>query len=148
MRLYGVPQKSRNPKFNAMFVLRTRLYWNINNISWKCPPPCCRRNSTCFNIFVETVRRVAVMINKSEKWLTCLVQQHQESAPVLPVQLLHTKFNNKHTLHCWKRHGACYTNNWRKSKECEETASNHRHVGMTGVQCCHWLRWIEISLSH
>jgi hypothetical protein len=111
-----------------------------------CPPSSCTRDSTCLNIFVETVRRVATLI-----FATYVIQQHRETASDMVVCFiqLHSKimFNNKHTLHCLKRIDACYTNNWLKYNEHEETASNHRLGGVTGVQCCRWTRQTEMSLS-
>jgi hypothetical protein len=35
-----------------------------------------------------------------------------------------------------------------RAKKYEETASNHRLAGVTGVQCCHWAPKTEIFQSH
>jgi hypothetical protein len=53
-------------------------------------------------------------------------------------------FNNKHTLHCWRQHEACFTNNWLKSNEYKEMHQNHRLNGVTGVQCWQWA-WLNVQ---
>lgn len=72
-----------------------------------------------------------------EKWLTYFVQQREESAPDVPVWMLHTTVFENNIQHwtylcCWRRHDACFTDSC-LSNECEWAAPDDRLVGVVPV---------------